>query len=212
MKITKKIRNTETLTFPERGLLDYLLETCQTDGLFQRHYADIAEHGGSTPSTVRRWMDALIAKGAVSVVTPTRRGPDGFRIPPILRPHAQSWNPQQTVALVPSPNSRTPVALVQPIENPVVKPTPNQPEMTSRGVGENLGKPTPNGEQNHISVSECKSDLVNKTECKGVISTEDVLALAPASQTAPARPLSDEEKLVQEFRQGRRARVLGGGL
>jgi hypothetical protein len=85
-KITKYVRNTKALTFSELGLLDYMLSNADSEGHIQRDLNTMARDGDSTPSSVHRWQQELIRKGAVEVVTKSRTGRHGHRTPPVLKP------------------------------------------------------------------------------------------------------------------------------
>lgn len=84
LNITKPKRDPNRLTYPERGLLGYMQENRSRNGYFQQSYEKTADAGLSTPSTVRRWTNSLIYKGAVIVVVPSSKNSRGFNIPAIL--------------------------------------------------------------------------------------------------------------------------------
>ncbi len=87
MKIKKAPRTTNGLTFPELGLLTYMLNNVDSDGNFQQPLSIAAETGSIAPSTVHKYQKALIKKGAVAVVQKSRKGASGYLIPPVLKPN-----------------------------------------------------------------------------------------------------------------------------
>src|SRR5579862_650849 len=85
-RIIIKKKTKQGLNPAERGVLWYMLETRNREGLFQQHYTDIANAMNSTPPTIHRHIKALIEKCAVEIVAKSHRGHDGYPIPAILRP------------------------------------------------------------------------------------------------------------------------------
>lgn len=156
MIIKKKCKpDPSTLTFAERGLLEYMLEGCDSEtGLFAEHYREVAEVGGSTSPTVHRWLRGLIKKGAVTEVVKSRRGSDGYQTKPVLKPHKTYFiKPSQTVEQARSANSVPVVEQVQVIDKKNPQPIPQIPDSTTRGTGEKFEKPVPNGTKNHSTNS-----------------------------------------------------------
>jgi hypothetical protein len=150
MIIKKKIRKRDprTLTFAERGLLEYMLETRDPEtGLFQEDLFTVADIGGSTPSTVHRWQRGLIAKGAATEVVKSRRGLDGYKIPPVLKPHKTYFiaETQRAVEQALKPNSVQVVEQVEVLDNKNRRPIPKTHDSTTHGTGEKTQKPIPNG-------------------------------------------------------------------
>lgn len=84
--IKKKPKAKSGLNPAERGVLWYMLETRNQEGLFQQHDGDIAKEMNTTRPTVHRIRTSLIEKGAVEVVTKSHRGHDGWLVSPVLRP------------------------------------------------------------------------------------------------------------------------------
>jgi hypothetical protein len=139
-KITVKKHSTTQvgLTLAEVGLFTHILRTRRRDGNFQQHYTDIAQATFSTPPTVHRHLQALIAKNAVEIIVPSKRGPDGYPIPPVLRPIPKMEQAYSTDGIGVASNAN-PAKVSEKMEQAqVVERTSDHP--IPKG-----GKPIPNG-------------------------------------------------------------------
>lgn len=105
-------RTTNGLTFAELGLLTYMLGNTDSQGNFQQNLAITAEAGGIARSTVHLWQAQLIKKGAVNIIRKSRRGADGYQIPPVLAP-----NRELVRDLFTEPTPKRVYEQVQPVDN-----------------------------------------------------------------------------------------------
>jgi hypothetical protein len=141
LRISPPQKATTGLSFAELGLLIYMLQRVDADGLFKQHVDDIAEAGYVSHGTAFSLQKNLITKGYVEVVEKPRRGLRGrFQTAAVLRP--------KPVQKIDSVNVQK-LDSVEVIENPQQSPSQQTREPHAIRLGATESKLTVNTVHSH---------------------------------------------------------------
>jgi hypothetical protein len=209
--IKKKPKAKSGLNPAERGVLWYMLETRNQEGLFQQHDGDIAKEMNTTRPTIHRIRTSLIEKGAVEVVAKSHRGHDGWLVSPVLRPIP----PTGSIYASPRPSPLADKERSHPSQL-VDKEQASEKTSPTNGLGhvvENTTpilvhsdkNPSPNGQQKLSTVNGSFSELVISDQ-HGSRAGRTVVAVeqAPTNELKDTRP--KHEVMKQEVYDAVRAR------
>lgn len=192
-KIVIKKKPKQGLNPAERGVLWYMLETRNQEGLFQQHYTNIATAMNSTPSTIHRYIKTLIEKGAVEIVAKSHRGHDGYPIPAVLRPippmeSAYSTNGTGSGKMDETEKTPRKMEQVQPLEIKSLRPIPIHQKPVPNGTLE----PTTVNEHRELSVESGDGDVARRT----VVTVEQ----APRKLTALEKARIEQKAAADKIR------------
>lgn len=172
-------QKTKTQAVPaELGVLWYMVRHTNADGLFQQHYAVMANEMNSSAPTIHRHLKHLIKLGEVEVVVKSRRGNDGHPTVPVLRPiPSMEWATSGTGAAKPQ-KACSEMERAVALENKGSKPIPNHEKPLPSGTNNSIGVIT----DSQLSVSGvCKGS--NAARCKTLVGSGSLPPGLP-----PAKP------------------------
>jgi hypothetical protein len=174
LRISPPQKATTGLSFAELGLLIYMLQCVDADGLFKQHVDDIAEAGHVSHGTAFSLQKNLITKRYVEVVEKPRRGLRGrFQTAAVLRPRPVQKTDSVNVQKIDS---------VEVVENPQQSPSQQTPKSQTLRLGRTESNLTVNTVHSHehreLSVTNGDGIRAGRT----VVPTDSV---APAQDTRP---------------------------